>query len=68
MSAAHAPTVVVLPGRDGPAPASEAPASPRRTAGCGDLAERMRGRVRVTPSPRPRRDTVAPAPAPASAA
>jgi hypothetical protein len=61
MSAAHAPTVVVLPGRDDRAPA--APSSPRRTAGCGDLAERMRGRVRVAPSPRPRREAVAPAPA-----
>lgn len=61
MSAAHAPAVVVLPGHDHREPAPDAPASPRRVAGCGDLADRMRGRVRVTPSPRQGRDTVAPA-------
>jgi hypothetical protein len=60
MSAAHAPTVVA-PGLDDRKPATAAPVNPRRTGGCGDLAERMHGRVRVTPSLRPRRDAVAPA-------
>ena len=61
MSATHAPAVVVLPGRSDREPTPDAPASPRRVAGCGDLAERMRGRLRATPSPCQGRDTVAPA-------